>query len=1053
LLKGKVHPLSISSWIFVLLVLGIPATGHAQTYVFDKLWPQLPQPWYFNNPMGLAVDASRNVYIVDQGNLRIQVFDSNGNFVRKWGIGGYQSFHVAVHSSGSVIVADSGRIQVFDSSGTFLRTWGAFGTKDGEFRYPRGLALDASGNVLVADTNNGRIQVFDFSGNFLRKWGTSGSGDGQFLAPYDVAVDGSGNVIVADYNNERIQVFDSNGNFLRKWTTSLSGDIQKRHPDSVAVDPTGNIVVLASNLIQVFSPDGTLIRKWGALLLGFEMHGMAVDAVGNVIVADTTNNGIRVFGPDGKWMQSWYSTGGSNGVQFRQPSDVAVDRTGNIYVFDSSRVTILDSAGVYLRSCASYGYGNEQFVLNGGLAVDKSGNVIITDWGSDHVLMYDSGGKFVRRWGSTGEGDGQLRYPQGVAVDASGNIIVADMNNHRIQVFDSKGNFLRKFGSIGSGDGQLSMPTGVGVDAAGNILVADGSRIQVFSPGGNYLRKWKASGDVDGITFSPGALALDASGNVVVSERSSQRIQVFDSYGNPLAQFGSWGTDEGQLNGPEGVAVDPSGRILVVDYQNNRVQRFSLVTDNASQVTSTVPAGGTVSAFTTGPTDALAAGYASVSVDRGIAPSGTAVFSYIQNGYVVSEAGVPASPPTTAARFLVDTRTNVLTTGGGKIDVLTGFAAANPNNTTATLNLTLRNGNGVSIATGAIRIPPGGHLAKFLDQLAPDFQLPAGFINQGLGSLDVASSQPVSILALRLTVNQRGDLLITSTPVADLATPVPTGPVAFPQVADGGGYQTTLILLNTTNAVETGMVRFYGNSGAAMTVRMEGGGTADSKFAYSIPAGGCIRLITDGSPSSINVGWAQLIPDSGKSTPVSAAVFGFTQQNVLVTESGVPAVSPTTRARIYVDKSRGHDTGLALANPGDSSISISAICYQSDGVTRVGTGNIDLNSLGHDARFAGQIIYGLPDAFTGVIEISSTKPFNALTLRSLTNNRGDFLVTTFPIAVASQSSTAPLLFPQIAAGSGYQSQIILLSTGDAATGVTISYTGDDGQPVAIGRMK
>jgi hypothetical protein len=89
-----------------------------------------------------------------------------------------------------------------------------------------------------------------------------------------------------------------------------------------------------------------------------------------------------------------------------------------------------------------------------------------------------------------------------------------------------------------------------------------------------------------------------------------------------------------------------------------------------------LPAGGTISTSTLGPTDELVAGYATVAVNTGSAPYGTAVFSYTQNGVVVSEAGVPVSPPTRAARFFVDSRAGVSAgTGSGTINISTGFAA------------------------------------------------------------------------------------------------------------------------------------------------------------------------------------------------------------------------------------------------------------------------------------------------------------------------------------------------------------------------------------------
>jgi len=85
--------------------------------------------------------------------------------------------------------------------------WGGPGSGDGQFNWPLGVAVDATGNVYVADGNNFRIQKFSSAGVFLAQWGSFGSGDGQFSNPTDVAIDATGNVYVADTFNQRIQKF------------------------------------------------------------------------------------------------------------------------------------------------------------------------------------------------------------------------------------------------------------------------------------------------------------------------------------------------------------------------------------------------------------------------------------------------------------------------------------------------------------------------------------------------------------------------------------------------------------------------------------------------------------------------------------------------------------------------------------------------------------------------------------------------------------------------------------------------------------------------------
>ena len=150
---------------------GQPASAEGEDYRLVRVIGALADD-RLASPLGVAVDAQGNVYVTqDGGNRRIQVFDSQGNFLRKWGSGG---------------------------------------SADGQFEGPVAVAMDAQGNVHVADLSNHRIQVFDSQGVFLRKWGSRGPADGQFSLTSDIAVDAQGNVYVADSLNNRVQVFEPN---------------------------------------------------------------------------------------------------------------------------------------------------------------------------------------------------------------------------------------------------------------------------------------------------------------------------------------------------------------------------------------------------------------------------------------------------------------------------------------------------------------------------------------------------------------------------------------------------------------------------------------------------------------------------------------------------------------------------------------------------------------------------------------------------------------------------------------------------------------------------
>jgi hypothetical protein len=466
--------------------------------------------------------------------------------------------------------------------------------------------------------------------------------------------------------------------------------------------------------------------------------------------------------------------------------------------------------------------------------------------------------------------------------------------------------------------------------------------------------------------------------------------------------------------------------------------------------------GGAAPFATAGGSSTMQVGYATATVDFGVVPFATGAFGLTQNGVVVSEAGVPTSVPTRSARIFVDRRTVPAPPDrldAGTIDINTGVALVNLGPAPANLRFTLRDRAGATLATGEGTLDSGAHAAKFVDQLrdlAPNFTFPGNFAaSVQFGSLEIGSDQPLAILALRLTLNQRGETLLTTTPLADLAAAPSSAPLYFPQWADGGGFTTSVILVNTSAALETGTLQPFADDGSPLTVKPVGGASA-ALFNYSIPAGGVYVLQSDGSPATTQVGWVRVTPTAG-SAPVGAGIFQLSQGGIVVTEAGVPTALPTTRARIFVDRSAGHDTGLALALPGASAAALTMKAYQTDGTTPSGTtGTVNLVPNGHKADFVGQRVTGLPDGFRGVLEVSSATPFVALTLRSLVNGRGDFLITTFPVADLGRPAALPMVFPQAVDGEGYRTEFVFLAgLGEALA--TLNYFGDNGRPLQLDR--
>ena len=332
--RSPVAPVLLSLFLTVVLLPGWAAGAPVPPYL--RQWGTAGSGnGQFDHPYGVAVDAHRNIYVTDTGNNRIQKFDSVGTYLTQWGslgtgngeFNGPMGIHEIVLAGdldgNAVYVVDSGnnRIQEFDSTGTYLRQWGTYGSGNGQFRHPSGLAVGAGGKIYVADRDNNRIQVFDKTGTYLTQWGTLGTGNGQFDHPLGVYEDICGqplarHVYVVDSGNNRIQKFDSTGTYLTQWGTLGSGNGQFDHPLGIHEivlngDLDGNAVICVAdsgnNRVQVFDNTGTYLTQWGTYGSGngqFD-HPMGIheivlngDLDGNAVyVVDSGNNRIQMFGP------------------------------------------------------------------------------------------------------------------------------------------------------------------------------------------------------------------------------------------------------------------------------------------------------------------------------------------------------------------------------------------------------------------------------------------------------------------------------------------------------------------------------------------------------------------------------------------------------------------------------------------------------------------------------------------------------------------------------------------------------------------------------------
>ncbi|MCF8145708.1 MAG: SMP-30/gluconolactonase/LRE family protein [Deltaproteobacteria bacterium] len=579
--------------LFLSVDLGPAFSFSEETYTYERMWPEMQQPWYFCKPSGIAIDKTGNIYLSEMGGHCIQKLTSGGQFIKRWGKEGVNDgefgcpLGLAISGNESVYVLDSAhnRIQKFSTEGEFVAKWGSEGADDGQFQFYTGLdsqkpfnligiAVDADGYVYVADRGNCRIQKFTSDGQFIGKWGSQGTADGQFSDPSGIGIDGSGNIYVADYHANRIQKFTSEGQFITKWGSQGSGDGQFNQPAGLIIDTNSNVYVsdAGNNRIQKFTQAGQFIDKW---VVGGMPTGIAADATGHIYVTDSGAEQIRIYSSTGESISNWGP--GDGDEDLRGPGGVAVDQGGSVLVADSGHCEIKKFSwdGGFISKIGGCGLEDGRFTWPSGIAIATSGNFYVVDTGNGRIQKFDPAGRFVGKWGSEGSDDGEFRSPGSVAVDGDENVYVVDVGNHRIQKFTSDGQFITKWGSEGAGAGQFFYPRGIAIHENTYVYVAEpySNRVQKFTLDGQYVElpppgfdNWEFDG--------PSDVAVDGDGNLYVLNSGGQILK-FTSTWEFIAQFGEFGSNPGQLKAPNGITIAPDGRVYVADSGNHRIQVFS----------------------------------------------------------------------------------------------------------------------------------------------------------------------------------------------------------------------------------------------------------------------------------------------------------------------------------------------------------------------------------------------------------------------------------------------------------------------------------------------
>jgi DNA-binding beta-propeller fold protein YncE len=610
-------------------VMATPEVGVAAP-VAELLWqsegdPELP----LGDPNNLAIDPQGNLWVTDGRNNRFQIFAPDGAFLEAWGtpgegegeldfvepglFGGYGAGSMAFDAAGNLYVVDPGnyRIQVFGPDRGFVTAWGSKGSEDGQFLAALDLAVDGQGQVYVVDETRGDIQLFDRDGHFLSNW--SATAEDWPGKPSGITIDGEGTLWINFFQLDTVRRYAADGSLLTSWDEFGSEQGQFNSPSGVSIDDQGRVYVneWANNRIQVFDGDGTFLATWGHLGRrddGFSfsgLNGSVLDGQGNIYVVQDGTDQIKKFrllpplAPAGttaatapavaerQVAQFVWETEGGPGMPFHDPTALAFDPDGNLWVPDGNngRFQIFTPDGALLENWGTPGSAEGEFNLSygaygyGAVAWDAEGNVYVADTGNFRIQKFSPDGGIVTAWGSRGDGDGQFLGLTYLFLDRDGRLHAVDHERDDIQVFDTDGNYLGVWGGTGTGSGRFDNPGSIAQDAAGNFYVTEylNHRVQKFSPDGVPMAIFGEEGRGAGQFINPTDVMVDGAGRVFVADYGNHRIQIFDADGRYVASFGELGFKPGQFVNPIFMVLDGQGAIYVSDEGSDRVQKFRLL--------------------------------------------------------------------------------------------------------------------------------------------------------------------------------------------------------------------------------------------------------------------------------------------------------------------------------------------------------------------------------------------------------------------------------------------------------------------------------------------
>ncbi len=596
-------------------------------------------------PAGIAVDASGMLYIADGNNQRVRRVDTNGVITTVAGNGskgfsgdGEVSTNASLDFPGGVAVDGAGDLLIADYDNQRIRkVWlngdpalgldHISGTNAGGYRVvvsnPQGSVTSVVATLAIAVPPFITRQPATVVTNPGASISLTVAAGGAEPLSYQWFLNGKALAGAAGPALTLRNIGAANAGIYTVVVGNIAGTVTSSNAVLVLTVPPTIEIPPQSLTVTNGAEAGFSVAVSGTAPIGFQWLFNGVD-LPREVVSTVAGNGGSGFGGDG---------GVASHASFANPAGVAIDASGNVYVADqgNSRIRKVGTNGVVTTVA---GNGNPGYSGDGGpatnaslnqpagVALDARGNLFIEDYENHCVRKVDLLGIITTVAGNGlpgNSGDGgpatnaSLWFPDGVVVDGAGNIFISDQLNDCVRKVGTNGIITTvagngRFGYSGDGGAAtgaaLGAPAALAVDASGHLFIADtdnqcvrrvDAKGVIATVAGTGTRGFSGDGGpaTNAALNDPAGVAVDVFGNLFIADTDNQRIRWVDTNGiiTTLAGRGSPGYsgDGGaaagaSFNSPSGVATDASGHLFVADESNNRVREVWLNGDPALMV-------------------------------------------------------------------------------------------------------------------------------------------------------------------------------------------------------------------------------------------------------------------------------------------------------------------------------------------------------------------------------------------------------------------------------------------------------------------------------------